>query len=98
MYQNTVPCNAPQSSTCDQPKEFDQVVKYLESEGSRLYNITNELIRKADTIMRFVEHEVLPEKPSEPKDFLTKVYHELNMIRQQNEKLQYLLEHLNKII
>ena len=98
MYSENV--NVGQKLTSE-PKstEFQTIVQRLEQESSRFYNLSNELLRKADGVMRFPGNETSPEaKSPEPNDFVSKLWYEINTIQKQNDKLQYLLEHLNKII
>ncbi len=81
------------------PTEFQQIAKRLEEESSTLFNLSNELLSKADSVMKFPGKESNPEgEMKEPNDFVSKIWYEIAAIQKQNNKLKYLLDHLNKII
>lgn len=80
--------------------EFLYITNSLEKEVSRFFNLTNELYRKVDGISRFKENSTdSPEpKPLEPNDFVSKMFYEIHNIRKENDKLEYLLSHLNQLV
>jgi hypothetical protein len=98
MYSENQKANSSQLVDA-KPTEFQTIASRLEQESSRFYNLSNELLRKADSVMRFPGNDTNPEaKSPEPNDFVSKIWYEINTIQKQNDKLQYLLDHLNKII
>ena len=98
MYSENQKANSSQLADA-KPTEFQTIASRLEQESSRFFNLSNELLRKADGVMRFQDNaQDLHDKPSEPNDFVSKIWYEINTIQKQNDKLQYLLDHLNKII